>query len=375
MRRRDGSRESVWDLYFLALILAWRDLFSSPAAPSPLWRKKGAVAVLLLVVAVVVMGCQGGEKQPQGEQVEKVSVGLVLSVGGLGDKSFNDSAYEGLTRAARDLGIDPIYGQPEQMAEDEKYLRQYAEQGMDLVIAVGFLMKDALDKVAGEFPDTRFAIIDAVVERPNVASLVFREHEGSFLVGAIAGLVTNTDKVGFVGGMDIPLIHKFEVGYAEGVRYVNPVAEVFIAYAGSGPDAFHDPVKGKSLALSQFDRGADIIFQAAGSTGNGVIDAAQERGLFAIGVDANQNYMAPGHVLTSMLKRVDVSVFEIVKDLVQGTFKGGRHVYGLEIDGVGYALDEYNRDLIPPEVIERIGQIKQDIVSGRIQVTDYTAIR
>jgi basic membrane protein A len=328
--------------------------------------------ILLLVAGLALVSCQRAE-QESGKASGEIRIGLVLSVGGLGDKSFNDSAYVGLKRAADEFGIKPVYGQPEQMSEDEKYLRQYAEQGMDLVIAVGFLMKDALDKVAGEFPDSRFAIIDAVVERPNVASLVFREHEGSFLVGAIAGLVSKTGKVGFVGGMDIPLIHKFEVGYTEGVKHVRPDAEVVIAYAGSGPEAFHDPVKGKSLALSQFDRGADIIFQAAGSTGNGVIDAAQERGLFAIGVDANQNYMAPGHVLTSMLKRVDVSVFEIIKDVVGGRFEGGIHVYGLEIDGVGYALDEYNADLIPQEVLDRVEAVKADIVAGKIQVTDYTA--
>jgi basic membrane protein A len=335
--------------------------------------------ILVLVAALALAGCQGGEKDTVREKAAgrqtagKVRIGLVLSVGGLGDKSFNDSAYEGLTRAAREFGIVPLYGQPEQMAEDEKYLRQYAEQGVDLVIAVGFLMKDALEKVAGEFPDKHFAIIDAVVDRPNVASLVFREHEGSFLVGAIAGLVTKTGKVGFVGGMDIPLIHKFEVGYIEGVKYVNPDAEVLVAYAGSGPQAFSDPVKGKSLALSQFDRGADVIFQAAGSTGNGVIDAAQERGLYAIGVDANQNYMAPGHVLTSMLKRVDVAVFQIIKDVVEGKFEGGKHTYGLEIDGVGYALDEYNKDLIPDDVLARVEEIKAGIVSGAIHVTDYTA--
>ncbi len=326
----------------------------------------------ILVAGLILAGCQGERKQA-GAEAGKPAIGLVLSVGGLGDKSFNDSAYEGLTRAATELGIEPVYGQPEQMSEDEKYLRQYAEQGMDLVIGVGFLMKDALEKVSGQFPDTRFAIIDAVVDAPNVASLVFREHEGSFLVGAIAGLMTKTGKVGFVGGMDIPLIHKFEVGYREGAEYVKPGCDVLVAYAGSGPEAFHDPVKGKSLALSQFDRGADIIFQAAGSTGNGVIDAAKERGLFAIGVDANQNYMAPGHVLTSMVKRVDVSVYSIIKDVVSGTFKGGPHVYGLDVDGVGYALDEYNKDLIPPETLERVEQIKRDIISGGIQVTDYTA--
>ena len=328
-------------------------------------------ALAFVLGLMMVVGCSHEEATTG--KTSTVRVGLVLSVGGLGDKSFNDSAYKGLLRAKEELKIKPIYGQPEQMAEDEKYLRQYAEQGFDLVIAVGFLMKDALERVAEEFPDSRFAIIDAVVDRPNVASLVFKEHEGSFLVGAIAGMMTKTNKVGFVGGMDIPLIHKFEVGYTEGVKYVNPDAEVIVAYAGSGPEAFHDPVRGKSLALSQFDRGVDIIFQAAGSTGNGVIDAAEERGLFAIGVDANQNYMAPGHVLTSMLKRVDVAVFEIIKDVVEGRFTGGVHVYGLEVDGVGYALDEYNRDLIPEDVIERVERIKRDIVAGRIHVTDYTA--
>ena len=186
----------------------------------------------LLVLGLILTACQG-EKQ-EAERRGQPTVGLVLSVGGLGDKSFNDSAYEGLTRAAKDLGIKPVYGQPEQMSEDEKYLRQYAERGMDLVIGVGFLMKDAVEKVSGQFPDGRFAIIDAVVDAPNVASLVFREHEGSFLVGAIAGLMTRTGRVGFVGGMDIPLIHKFEVGYVEGVKYVNPECEVLVAYAGSG---------------------------------------------------------------------------------------------------------------------------------------------
>jgi basic membrane protein A and related proteins len=346
---------------------------------------KRTLLAALIALALGLGGC-GGDKQAAKPTGSKggggkpaagggIKVALVLSVGGLGDKSFNDSAYQGLMKAKSELGITAVYGQPEQMSEDEKYLRQYAEQGFDPVIGVGFLMKDALDKVAGEFPKTHFAIIDALVDRPNVASLVFKEHEGSFLVGAIAGLMTKTGKVGFVGGMDIPLIHKFELGYTEGVKYVNPKAEIFVAYAGSGPESFHDPVKGKSLALSQFDRGADIIFQAAGSTGNGVIDAAKERRLFAIGVDANQNYMAPGNVLTSMMKRVDVAVFKIVKDVVEGSFAGGPHVYGPEVDGVAYALDDYNRGLIPPEVLAKVDAIKQDIVAGKIKVTDYTAIR
>jgi basic membrane protein A len=340
--------------------------------------RKSLILVFILAAAlglIMLPGCQKGEREAgeAAREAAQMKVGLVLSVGGLGDKSFNDSAYEGLKRAANDFGIKPIYGQPEQMAEDEKYLRQYAAQGMDLVVAVGFLMKDALEQVSTEFPESRFAIIDAVVDEPNVASLVFSEHEGSFLVGAIAGLTTETGTVGFIGGMDIPLIHKFEVGYAEGAMHVRPDVEVLAAYAGSGPEAFHDPVKGKSLALSQFSRGADIIFQAAGSTGNGVIDAAVEKDLYAIGVDANQNYMAPGNVLTSMVKRVDVAVYEIIKEVVEGEFAGGLHVYGLEIDGVGYALDENNESLISEDVLARVESIKQDIIAGKIKVTDYTA--
>ena len=341
---------------------------------------KPLCVAFILVAALglgALTGCdkveKGGADSAEGDGAEQIRVGLVLSVGGLGDKSFNDSAYEGLMRAREELGIKPIYGQPEQMAEDEKYLRQYAAQGMDLVIAVGFLMKDALEQVSTEFPDTRFAIIDAVVDEPNVASLVFSEHEGSFLVGAIAGLVTETGTIGFIGGMDIPLIHKFEVGYKEGAEYVNPEINVLAAYAGSGPEAFHDPVKGKSLALSQFTRGADIIFQAAGSTGNGVIDAAVERRLYAIGVDANQNYMAPGNMLTSMVKRVDVAVFEIIKDVTGRSFSGGVHVYGLEIDGVGYALDEHKESLLSDEILLQVEAIKRDIIAGKITVTDYTA--
>ena len=334
-------------------------------------------AALMAVGFLALGGCGKGEGEGEdraGRQADReIRVGLVLSVGGLGDKSFNDSAYEGLMRAGDELGVKPIYGQPEQMAEDEKYLRQYAAQGLDLVIAVGFLMKDALEQVSTEFPESHFAIIDAVVDEPNVASLVFSEHEGSFLVGAIAGLVSETGTVGFIGGMDIPLIHKFEVGYAEGARHVDPDIEVLVAYAGSGPEAFHDPVKGKSLALSQFSRGADIIFQAAGSTGNGVIDAAVERGLFAIGVDANQNYMAPGNVLTSMVKRVDVAVFDIIREVVEKRFSGGVHVYGLEVDGVGYALDEHNEGLLSEDILTRVDAVKQDIIAGRIEVTDYTA--
>jgi len=331
-----------------------------------------AASVLLLAAVIVLPGC-GKDKKAETREGPGAgrTVGVVLSVGGLGDKSFNDLAHAGLMQAVREMGIRPVYGQPEQMAEDEKYLRDYAEQGFDLVVAVGFLMKDALEDVAPEYPETHFAIIDCIVEAPNVASLVFREHEGSFLVGALAQMKTRTGTVGFVGGMDIPLIHKFEVGYAEGARYVDPDAEVLISYVGSHPGAFHDPVRGKSLAIAQFDRGAEVIFHAAGSSGNGVIDAAAERGLYAIGVDANQNYMAPGHVLTSMIKRVDVAVLKTIESVVRGSFRPGVHEFGLANEGVGYALDEHNRDLLPPDILARVEDLKARIVSGEIKVTNY----
>ncbi|MCK4546749.1 MAG: BMP family ABC transporter substrate-binding protein [Candidatus Eisenbacteria sp.] len=333
----------------------------------------GIALVLVTAAALIcIIGC-GKKKETEVRQGPGVGMtaGVVLSVGGLGDKSFNDLAHAGLMKAAKDLGIRPVYGQPEQMAEDEKYLRDYAEQGFDLIVGVGFLMKTAVEEVAGEFPESRFAIIDCIVEEPNVASLVFREHEGSFLVGALASMKTRTGKVGFVGGMDSPLIHRFEVGYTEGAKYVNPDTDVFIAYVGSHTGAFHDPVRGKSLAISQFDRGAEVVFHAAGSSGNGVIDAAAERGLYAIGVDANQNYVAPGSVLTSMIKRVDVAVFRTIEEVVHGRFKGGLREFGLADDGVGYALDEHNRDVITPEMLARVEELKRKIVSGEIRVTDY----
>ncbi len=329
---------------------------------------------VLSVAALVATGFGCGKKrEAEGGKGPGtgMTVGVVLSVGGLGDKSFNDLAHAGLMKAAKELGIRPIYGQPEQMAEDEKYLRDYAEQGFDLVVGVGFLMKGAMEEVAREFHESHFAIIDCIVEEPNVASLVFQEHEGSFLVGALASMKTRTGKVGFVGGMDIPLIHKFEVGYTEGAKYVNPDADVLIAYVGSHPGAFHDPVRGKSVALSQFDRGAEVVFHAAGSSGNGVIDAAAERGLYAIGVDANQNYTAPGHVLTSMVKEVDVAVYRTIEDVVHGRFEAGLREFGLADDGVGYALDEHNRDLITPEMLTTVEELKAKIISGEIKVTNY----
>ncbi|MBI4859199.1 MAG: BMP family ABC transporter substrate-binding protein [Candidatus Riflebacteria bacterium] len=348
---------------------------------------RSTVRLTALLGLVAVLGCGGRPGDKGGDKGNLPRVALVLSVGGLGDKSFNDSAHEGLMRAGRELPVKVFEGQPTMMAEDERYLRTYAGRGFDLIIAVGFLMKSATVKVARDYPGIRFAIIDAdvdpVKENPNknIASLRFKEHEGSFLVGAAAALASKTGIVGFVGGMDIPLIHKFELGYTEGAKHVDPAASVLVQYAGSGPEAFSDPVKGKQLAEGMFSRGADVIFHASGSTGNGVIEAARAQGKLAIGVDANQDGDAPGFVLTSMIKRVDVAVFNAIKETLDRRYRGEPHHYGLVEGAVSTTDFSCMKDPVKakgrmdPERLARIlttlDKIKQEIVAGKIKVSNY----
>jgi basic membrane protein A len=248
-----------------------------------------------------------------------------------------------------------------------------AQRGSDPVIAVGFAQAPALDKVAREFPDTRFTIIDMVVDLPNVQSVVFKEHEGSFLVGVAAAMASKTNKVGFVGGMDIPLIRKFACGYEQGVKYVNPNAEIFQNMTGTTPAAWNNPSKGGELARSQFDRGADVVYAAAGGTGIGVYQAAKDSGKLAIGVDSNQNYLHPGTMLTSMLKRVDVAAYNAFKTALDGSWKPGIQVLGLAEDGVGWALDEHNMALVSAEMKGKVEQARSDILANKIMVHDYMA--
>lgn len=356
--------------------------FDLPLHLDPPTRSRYHAAVMLkrlLAAAAVAIGLWSwfdyrAETAASGGGAGRRKIAVVLSVGGLGDKSFNDSAYEGLLRAGRELDIVEAHGEPADIAEPSEFLDIYAEEGYDLIIGVGYLMQDAVEKAAARHPQCKFALIDAPIDpvaHPNCASLLFSEHEGSFLVGALAAMASMTGKIGFVGGMDVPLIHKFEVGYAEGARHVNPACKVLVKYTGAGPDAFHDPVKGKAIAESMIAQGADVLYHASGSTGNGVIQAAAERGKLAIGVDANQNYMKPGHVLTSMLKRVDVAVFETIRRVCQDRFEGKVYVFGLKDEGVGYALDDHNRALVTPEMERRVEEMKAKIVSGEIRVTDY----
>ncbi|MGQ0721412.1 MAG: BMP family lipoprotein [Candidatus Eiseniibacteriota bacterium] len=330
----------------------------------------GAVAA-----AALLAGC-GGDPKDAAKPEPSFRVGLVFDVGGKGDRSFNDSAYEGLTRAARDFQIAVSDFEPGQDADREVGLRKLAARGYDVVIGVGFLFTDAVRAVAADHPEVRFVLVDGRIEDlPNVASLLFREQEGSFLVGALAGMKSTSGVVGFVGGMDVPLIHKFEAGYRSGVEHVRPGAKVLVGYAGVRPEAFADPVRGKEIALSQFDQGADVIFHAAGVTGLGVIEAAKERGRLAIGVDSNQNGVAPGFVLTSMIKRVDNAIYREIQAALGGGFRGGVVELGLAEEGVGFAVDEHNRDLLTEEMLARAASLADSVVSGAIAVPFETGRR
>jgi basic membrane protein A len=327
---------------------------------------------LLLAMAIMLPGC-GRVFDKIDDAGGRPRIGIVFDIGGKDDKSFNSAAWEGVKRAAQDFPIHLRDVEPGEPSSIEPCMRVLAERGYDLIVGVGFAQSPIMEKVATDYPNQKFAIIDGVISQPNVASLLFKEHEGSFLVGMIAASVTRTNKIGFVGGMDILLIRKFETGYEEGARYANPKIEVFDNYVGVTDAAWNNPGKGKELAKAQIERGADIIFQAAGNSGLGVFDAAEETGKLSIGVDSNQNWVKPGFVLTSMIKRVDVAVYNAVKEIVENRFKGGIHLFGLENDGVAYALDDYNRSLIPQSVLDQVEQAKQEIIAGRIKVTDAMA--
>lgn len=327
------------------------------------------ILILLTVVLAMILTACGGKKEEVKEATTEttLNVGIVLSTGGLGDKSFNDSAYRGLTMAEEKLGIKFKYVEPASPSEDMQFLREFAENNYDLVVGVGFLMKDSVETVAKEHPNVKFAIIDEVIDAENVTSLVFAEDEGSFLVGALAAMMTKTNTIGFVGGMEVPLIQKFENGYVQGAQYINPDIKITTLYT-SGPNPFNDPVRGKENAIAEYNQGADVIFHAAGGTGTGVIEGAKAMGIFAIGVDSNQDYVAPGTVLTSMIKNVDQAVFATVKDVKEGTFKSGVNRFGVANNGVGTSQFEYTKDIIGAEKIEKIAEIRQGIIDGSIKL-------
>jgi basic membrane protein A len=345
------------------------------------------IGVLLAAhVAMLFVRPSGAAAPPTGDALD---VGIVFDVGGRGDKSFNDGAFEGAERAERELGARVRFIEPGEGSDREAGLRLLAAEGMDLVVGVGFIFTDDLTQLAREYPGTAFAGVDYalqtdaegdVVPPPaNLAALKFREEQGSFLVGAMAALLsqqprlgerryTPTTRVGFVGGMDIPLIHKFEAGYRAGVRHVCPECAVIAQYAGVTPEAFSNPGRGKELALSQYQSGVNVIFHASGSTGLGVFEAARATGRLAIGVDADQYAEAPGHILTSMVKGVDAAVFDAIQRVQRKSFRGGVYQLGLAEEGVGYVYDDNNRALIPDAVRARLESLKDSIVAGHIRV-------
>jgi basic membrane protein A len=339
-------------------------------------RLFGLLGALLVVhVALSFVSPEGAAKPPVGDALE---VGIVFDMGGRGDKSFNDGAYIGAERAMKELGVRVRFVEPGEGSDREAGLRLLAAEGMDLVIGVGFIFTDDLTQLAKEYTNVAFAGVDFAVAfdstgspippPPNVSALKFREEQGSFLVGAMAALVGNSKKVGFVGGMDTPLIHKFEAGYKAGVKAVCADCQVIAQYAGVTPEAFRNPGRGKELALSQYQQGVNVIYHASGSTGLGVFEAARTMKKYGIGVDADQYSEAPGFVLSSMVKRVDNAVYDAIKRVKDKTFTGGIQQFGLAQEGVGYVYDANNKSLIPDAVRARLEALKAEIIAGKINV-------
>jgi basic membrane protein A len=344
------------------------------------------LVVLCLLLAIFVSGCN---RSYGADDKSKIRVGIVFDIGGKDDRSFNAAAWAGAKCAETGKWPDgtscekpalPIVLrdiEPGNPTSIEPAMRAFADLNYDLIIGIGFAQTPIIERVAKDYAHIRFAIVDGASNLPNVASLVFKEHEGSYLVGMLAAKSSKTGTIGFIGGMDIGLIHRFKGGYEEGARAVNPDIRVIPNYVGVTDAAWNNPGKGKEIALAQISKGADVIFTAAGNSGLGAFDAVEQAGKqdgrathLVIGVDANQNMVKPGFVLTSMVKRVDNSVYSIIQDIVNGNFKAGEHIYGLNEDGVGYAMDENNKALITPEMIEQVEAAKKKIISGQITVVD-----
>ncbi len=332
-------------------------------------------ALLVAHIALLTIRPSGATVAPEGDGLD---IGIVFDVGGRGDKSFNDGAFLGGMRATDSLGARVRYIEPGEGSDREAGLRLLAAEGMDLVIGVGFIFTDDILTLAREYPDVKFAGVDFAIAMDdngeplplpdNLLAIKFREEEGSFLVGAMAALIGNSNKVGFVGGMDIALIHKFEAGYRAGVLHVCPDCEVVVQYAGVTPEAFKNPGRGKELALSQYQQGVNVIYHASGSTGLGVFEAARTMNRLAIGVDADQYDEAPGYVLTSMVKEIDEAVLRTAEAVQAGRFAGGISVFGLAERGVGYVYDDNNRAQIPDSIRTRLNELEADIIAGRIRV-------
>jgi basic membrane protein A len=327
----------------------------------------------LLLVGAVLLGLSS--PPAFAETPKKLKVGLVLDKGGRDDKSFNAAAFKGATDAEKKFGISLKTVESSDDSALEPSFRTFAKMGYDLIIGIGFVQNTALTKVAKEFPNISFVLIDSLATLPNVHSVLFSEQEGSFLVGALAAMTSKSKVIGFVGGMDVPLIRRFELGYREGAKYVDKKTEVITNYVGSGSDAWRNPTKAKELAISQYKKNADVIFTPSGASSLGVFDAAEELKKFVIGTDSNQNWIKPGRVLTSMVKRVDLAVFNVIEQKTKNKFASGEFILGLKEGGVDFALDEFNRPLVSPAVEKRLVEIKNKIIEGAIKVPDYYKTR
>ena len=323
---------------------------------------KHFLAGILAATALTVTAASAADFKPA----------ILYDLGGKFDKSFNEGAYNGAEKFKTETGTDYREFEIVNDAQREQALRRFARDGASPIVSVGFSQAAALEAVAKEYPDTQFAIIDSVVDLPNVRSILFKEEEGSYLVGILAAMKSEDGKVGFVGGMDIPLISKFSCGYKGGVKSVSKDATVYENMTGSTGAAWNDPVRGGELAKAQIDKGAEVIFHAAGGTGIGVLQAAADAGKYGIGVDSNQDALFPGHVLTSMVKRVDNAVYDAFTAAKDGKWESGVVTLGLKEDGVGYTVDENNKDLITDEMKAAAEKAKQDIIAGTIAVHDYT---
>src|SRR6266511_882902 len=345
---------------------------------------------LVVLCVLAIFGSTCNRSGYGADDKSKIRVGIVFDIGGKDDRSFNAAAWAGAKCAQTGKWPDgascsksplPIVLrdiEPGNPTSIEPAMRAFAERNYDLIIGIGFAQTPIIELDAKDYPNIRFAIVDGVSNLPNVASLVFKEHEGSYLVGMLAAKTSKTGTIGFLGGMDIGLIHRFKGGYEEGARAVNPNIRVIPNYVGVTDAAWNNPGKGKEIALAQIGKGADVIFTAAGNSGLGAFDAVEQSGKdasgrathFVIGVDSNQNMVKPGFVLTSMVKRVDNAVYDIVKVVTEKKFQGGFHVFGLESDGVGYVMDQYNKDLVSSEAIKEAEEAKKKIIEGQIKVVD-----
>lgn len=320
------------------------------------------IATLLGASAALALSAGAALAQDAGPAV-------IFDLGGKFDKSFNEAAFNGAQRWAEETGNTYAEFELTAEAQREQAIVRFAEEGYNPVIMVGFMSATPLGEIAPDYPDTRFVIVDAVVDQPNVRSVVFNEHEGSYLVGLLAGMASESGTVGFVGGMDIPLIRKFGCGYAQGVLAANPDATVIANFTGTTPAAWNDPARGSELTLAQIGQGADVVFAAAGGTGVGVLQTAADQGIYSIGVDSNQNYLHPGSVLTSMVKRVDNAVYEAMA--AGAGVETGVQVMGVANEGVGYALDEHNEALLTEEMRTAVDAAAAQIASGELTVHDY----